>query len=296
MRMVIIMLKRLFFALIICILLIPAVNARADVVWSNDFFNRNKDDTEPMNRSFIVNGADGYVSAKEAPGSDKEAFAYENGMMIIIGSTYLDHGRYWGIPPIGHAYNNMQGWFLMDEMLMIYDHIDFVAEHQEELYDYTGNANRVLRGDEYFVWRWPGSDMEKLCYSTEYVSNSDFKATYAYKDNEGREWAYFRIMGGGPQGGGLYAINAASGWICLDDADNGQIPAFNPAPDPIVWSGEETPDWYGGSGQQPNEGGGYTGNDDGDDAGNIALNIIIATMALISLTAVLFILLRGRNP
>ena len=251
------MLKRFLAILIVCILLLPAATASADVVWGNDFLDRNRDEVQPMNRLFIVNGPNGHVSAKVAPGSKKEEAAYVNGDLILIGSIYLHKGRYWGIPPISHMYYG-NGWILMDELLMVYDHIDFVSEHQEELYAYTGSAGRILESEGYYVWRWPGSDMQKRHYLTEYMQESDFVAQNAYNDNEGREWVYFRISGG-ESFGGLSQINAATGWICLDDVDNSTLPAFNPAPEPIHWSGEEVPVWYRAP-DQPSSGSG--GNDE----------------------------------
>ena len=311
------MLKRFTAMLVVCFLLLPAVTAYADVVWGNDFFDRNRDDTEPMNRYFRANGPNGYVSAKTAPGDAKEQTSYDNGSIILIGSTYLHKGRYWGIPPISHAYS-MSGWLLMDELLMIYDHIDFVSEHRHELYHYAGDADRALESEGYYVWRWPGSDMEKRRYSSEYVEAGDFNSQLAYVDNEGREWVYYQIIGGDRLGGFSHQ-NAASGWICLDDPDNPGIPAFNPAPDPIVWSGQDAPDWYaapdtppidgdgnggnngnaGNNGNDGNGGNGDGGEDDDIDNGgtelNVALIVIVATVLLIGVTVVLVIIIYGKR-
>jgi len=264
--------KRFLAILIACILLLPAATARADVVWGNDFLDRNRDEVKPMNRLFLVNGPNGHVSAKVAPGSKVEEATYDNGDLILIGSTYLHKGRYWGIPPISHMYYG-KGWILMDELLMVYDHIDFVSEYQEELHAYTGGAGRILESEGYYLWRWPGSDMQKRHYLTEYMQESDFVAQNAYTDNEGREWVYFCISGGETYSG-LSQINAATGWICLDDVDNAKIPAFKPAPEPIRWSGEEIPDWYRASNEPSIEGGGNDVNGenglDDENGGNSA--------------------------
>ena len=36
---------------------------------------------------------------------------------------------------------------------------------------------------------------------------------------------------------------SVSGWICLDDPENNEVPAFNPAPKPIRWSPDGEHDW-----------------------------------------------------
>ena len=238
--------KRLFITLVLALVVLAAASAPifADVVMSNDFLEKNKDKTEPMNHSFSANGADGFVSSREAPGSKKELDRYENGAIIRIGSIYKHKGEYWGISPIGHWYWN-PGWMPMNELLMYYESSDFEAEFQEGLYDYSGNFRSLAAAKEFYIWQWPGSDREKNHYdnSNKYFDASDVRALNAWKDEGGGEWVYITIWGG--PGGGLQPAGAAAGWVYMSDPNNGDIPAFNPAPDPVPWVYGEAPDWYG---------------------------------------------------
>src|SRR5215469_2087459 len=64
------------------------------------------------------------------------------------------------------------------------------------------------------------------------LKESDFYMK-TYKDSEGREWGkvgYYADVGGG---------SYVSGWVCLGDPGNSDIPAFNPAPKPKKWSPDD---------------------------------------------------------
>ena len=239
--------KRFITVLVFAIafMLASSMTASADVVMGNEFFDKHSEKTESLGRLFQANGPDGYVTVREAPDSKQEIETLENGATIFIGSTYLHKGRYWGIPPISHSYWN-PGWVPMDELLMVCDNIDFVNEHKGELYNYTGGFDMLIDAEAFYLWQWPGSDREKIHhdFGKGYFDDSAFEAGYAYIDVEGREWVYVSIWGGWSYGG-LSMAGASEGWVCLDALDDGSIPAFNPAPEPIPWSPNAEPDWYG---------------------------------------------------
>ena len=235
--------KQLFIIIAFTIVLMFPLVAHADVVIGNDFFDKNRDKTEPLNHIFQVNSAKGFLSAKEKPGSLKSVGTYQNGNLLLIDSTYLHNGKYWGIPPVSHY--GPPGWFPMDELLMFYSSVDFETENQASIYNYVGDLDSLLTAEEFYIWQWPGSDREKIFYDYRDLEESAVRTGLACLDDEGREWLYVRLWGGSTFGGGFGHIGAASGWVCLSDPGNGGIPAFNPAPEPIPWVYGEAPDWYG---------------------------------------------------
>jgi len=233
------MIKRFFIVFAVVFLLMPALTARADVVYGNEFLSRHSNKTEPLNCSFYVHGVDGYVSAKKAPNSKAEVYKYENGITIRIAATYKHNGKYWGVTPGGHGPAPV--WVPMDQLLTCYSYTDFEIENKDKLYDFTGSFDALRASEEFYVWQWPGSDQDKIHYFTD---NSDIKdvhalrAKYAYMDDTGREWVYIIIWQG--YGGGLSHFGSAEGWICISDPKNSEIPAFYPAPEPRKWSPENS--------------------------------------------------------
>jgi len=91
---------------------------------------------------------------------------------------------------------------------------------------------------DHFCWMGPGSG--NPLYTFKDVDADTAHVYPAYKDTEGREWGYIP-----------YFCGSRHIWICLSDPVNRDIPAFNPAPEPILWSPNAAPDWYGTSPAQP---------------------------------------------
>jgi len=235
------MIKKIFTIIMVVFLFTPTITVYADVVFGNEFLNEKKDKTEIIGdkyygKSFYVNSPSGYISSKEAPDSNEEAYKYENGRIIRIYYIYKHKGKYWGSPPINHG--SSPGWFPMDELLTYYDNGDFETEHKHELYDYTGGFHELSTSEEFYIWQWPGSDREKIHYFANEYSGLDndhaIRAKHAYMDDNGCEWVYIVIWDG--YSGGESRWGSAEGWVCLSDLNNGQIPAFNPAPPPAKWS------------------------------------------------------------
>ena len=240
------MIKRITIILIILFLFMQPLTVYADVIMGNDFFFKHRDETEPLHRSFYVDSPDGFISVKEEPGARREILSFENGTIIRIAATYKHRGRYWGIPPMGHAYY-FSGWFPMEELLMYYESNDFEAEHVDEFYDYTGDFYNISSAEEFYFWQWPGSDREKILYEvSEYYEldeSNAIRAKYAYMDDEGREWVYVFIFDG--YTAGLSRAGSADGWVCISDVSNNRIPAFFPAPEPRKWSPDDPYNWTG---------------------------------------------------
>jgi len=232
--------KRLFPIVLIAIVFLMSalIPAYADVVWSNAFLEQNRNKTIQVDRRFYANGPRGHINLLEKPGIGKVMATYENGKHITIGHAYRHMGKYWGIPPVDHTSGTM-GWVPMDQLLLFYDNIDFLNDHRDEVHDFNGSLDFLLEADSFYLWRWPGSDREKRFFDSSewHPDDSDVAGRYLYIDSEGREWVYVLIWWGiepAPPGG-----HPATGWVCSDDPGNGRIPAFNPAPEPVIWSPPE---------------------------------------------------------
>jgi len=250
-------------------------------------------------RRFCVNGPKGYVSVKEKPGGQKEIISYPNGVEVVIDGIYNHNGSYWGITPIGHGRWNT-GWFPMDQLLVVYVRDDFNDEHRDEFYAYSGSYDAVLSAEKLVVWEWPGSDRAKriLDYdsfvgeqATVYSNPSSdcgfiikgISAIVAYKDEDGREWGYVNInytYSSWEEGTPSYRAGQTGNlaeWICLSDPQNSNIPAFNPAPEPVKWKPDNSP--------EPSF----------ESTFNPLLLIISIAAAVVIVTAVLIIMFRKRT-
>jgi len=238
------------------LLLVPPVSVSADAVMGNEFEWEHHDELQRLERSlFVVNGPDGYVILREEPGSSKEAIrswwssgeviSFDNGTIVYMDSVYVYEDEYWGVMQTGH-HVDIPGWILMDELLMYYDSQDFIEEHEDELYGFSGSIDRVYKAEEFYLWQWPGSDRERILYTVD--EDNDLEDEYAirtglaYMDDNGREWVYVILWNGFTSG--LSRYGSAEGWTCLDDLANaGNIEAFNPAPESIKWSPDGNNNW-----------------------------------------------------
>ena len=248
------MIKRALIIFMLVCLFVPSVTVYADAIMGNDFFYENKQKAQKLERLiFCVDSPDGYVFLKETPSwngriltfPSGERPRYKNGTVIHMEHTYVVNDKYWGLPIIGHYIWDV-GWIPMEYLRVMYVDEDFNNEHIDEFYTYTGSYNAVLNAKKLVIWKWPGSDREKLIVDTgEFTINTD-SARYAYKDKEGREWGYVEIKysssyAGWYGGRGVYQNEYA--WICLSDPENSGISAFSPAPKPSKWSPDGALEW-----------------------------------------------------
>jgi len=264
---VLVMIKRILCTIIVLLMLTPTV-AYADVVWDNKFDSRNRKNTVQVGRSFYINSADGYLISRAAPGSrirrdDNNRFfygeggrIYENGHIVPISRAYNHRGNYWGLIDSG-GHGGPDGWVPIDELLMRYEESDFIAEHESDFYDRNNNIDTdiFLELEWFILWQWPGSDREKYKYDffgfdDSWVNRKDVSVDFLYLDGEGREWMHVTIMGGWSRGNPPM-LGGAAGWVCLSEPDNMDIPSFDPAPEPILWSPTEPPDWRHSTSIQP---------------------------------------------
>ena len=156
----------------------------------------------------IANGPGGSVTIWESPVSDREAGVIENGSEVNVEYTYTDKRGYtWGIVNIG---GGKTGWVPMDYLVTEPGLKSFINKHSDE----------YKKGDDPFIppegvgviyfWSYPGSGevINKMTVDSE----DSISITSSYTDADGRQWGY------------VVYFQAASGWICMSDPANHQIP------------------------------------------------------------------------
>jgi len=222
----------IFLVLVMLSLAIPLLFAQADLVWEpeNDFYNRNKSKCVSLSRGFYANGEDGYISMKREPGARREVAKLENGEILHILFTYDHNGEVWGLSEFisPKTYDWISGWGQMDQLLLVYDYISFDEDYSGEFFDYENDADKVAKTGDIVVWTWPGSGKIELVFEEEWQNPETYEfilggSFRAYKDSEDRVWGYIG-----------YAYGARNVWVCLSDPSNREIPAFNPAPEPVL--------------------------------------------------------------
>lgn len=190
-----------------------------------DFYNKNASDCVSLGRHFLVNGNDGYVYLKSDPGSKNYFEAVKNGEILYIQCTYNQDGEIWGYARFFQTYR----WIPMEDMLLVYDYISFAEEYGKEFYTYAGSYDAVFEADDIALWEWPGSGIvSRMLEPKVYGSFSPenviryLDGSSAYKDGQGREWIFM-------------SSKYATGWICISDLANTELPAFAPPPEPVIW-------------------------------------------------------------
>jgi hypothetical protein len=136
------------------------------------------------------------------------------------------------------------------------------------------------------IWQWPGSGNPQ--WTIDGINTDSLDVAYAYMDAEGREWAHVTIRGGWHPGGlsGPEDAGGARGWVLMCNSD-GDIPAFNPAPEPIYWHPGETPDWRGDSHRSP-----LPVPDDPTQTDSVVLIITASAVVFIAGTVILIMVFR----
>ena len=221
--------RKCIIALIaVCFLLMPIFTAYADLLIEpeNDFYAQHRNQIIYLGRSFLANGANGFTTVKKEPGSKNEIAKLHNGEVTYVQYSCLFNGEFWGIlTHVGTSSNGKTGWVRLDEMLVLYDYVAFEEDHFNEIYYYNGDYNEIQENRSAIAWPWPGADAP--LWTFEDLDMNSFRASYAYKDNEGREWGFV-----------TYLFGSRNVWFCLSDPLNRDMPVFNPAPEPSVWESE----------------------------------------------------------
>lgn len=224
--------QALLLLITLCLLLTPTLAAYADIIAApdNDFYDRHRNECVLLGRSFAVNGGNGFVSLKKAPGSGGELAVIENGEIIYLEYSCLYKGDYWGLTSFDNPDKTsrqwrLYGWVKTDQLLVLYDDVAFEEDHLADIYLYRGDYAAIKETKAAIAWPWPGAGA--ILWTVEGLDAASFRVAYAYRDAEGREWGMV-----------TYLYGSRDIWVCLSDPLNRDIPAFNPEPAPTLWVSE----------------------------------------------------------
>ena len=250
------MTKRFLILFAICFMLMPVLDAYANVIMppfsltsqpgthpaptpsslmrtQNSFFLEHRNERVRLERYFFANGESGSVSVKDAPNSNIEIAVLENDAAYFISYTLNYQGELWGFlyQNLTRRPRNFYGWIPMNRLLLKYDRISFTEEYEGEFYPFTGSYEALTTAEEVVLWRWPGSGTwRRGIVDTERIRS--ISSSHAFLDKHGREWVFFDHFPSGRNR--LIRRNIPNVWIYLSDPSNRDIPAFNP-PRPVAW-------------------------------------------------------------
>jgi hypothetical protein len=213
--------KRFTALLLLCFLLMTPLTAYADLIVEpdNDFYEQHKGQIIFLGRSFVANGEDGSVPVRMEPGSKNDIAKLQNGDATYINYSCLYGGNFWGFT------FEYSGWIKMEQMLVLYDYIAFEEDHLDDFYSYDGDYAGIKANRSAIAWPWPGCDAP--LWTFEDLDAENFWVSYAYSDEDGREWGFVS-----------YLYGSRNIWFCLSDPLNRDIPVFNPTPEPAPWVSE----------------------------------------------------------
>lgn len=192
--------------------------AFADVMWEpydNDFYETHREECTNENRSYLANGADGYVTLKTAPDSLTEAVNVANGNSLYVGYIWQRNGSdRWAVCDYSVLDENgswtwYSGWVPLSDLALIYDYIAFEEDHGTEFQQYDGSGDGLT---EVCLYSYPGGAYwENLTESEGYMAFAD-SFQYLYTDENGRRWTFVG-----------YYLGRRNAWVCLDDPLNGEL-------------------------------------------------------------------------
>lgn len=208
--------KRNLSALMLCLLiaLALAAPARADVMWEpigDSFYDVHRDECSYVDRSYLANGQQGYVTLRKAPESAEEVSNVPNGGSVYVGYSWTasDGTRWYACEYAltqeeGWEWKN--GWAPAAELSLIYDHICFEEDHKDEFKEYDGSGDALTK---VCLYAYPGGPFQDtLEEHREYQPFSE-AFQYLYTDEAGRRWSYVG-----------YYMGRQNAWACLDDPMN----------------------------------------------------------------------------
>lgn len=192
-----------------------AAPASADVLWEpmNSFYDAHRDECEYEGRSYLANGAQGYVTILDAPGSAGQVYNVPNAESIFAGYrwTAADGTRWYAceyaLPMAGgEGWDWKQGWAPASEIALIYDHLCFEEDHGDEFAEYDGSGDALKK---VCLYSYPGGMLQNTLEEDQ--AYQPFAETFEklYTDEQGRRWAFIG-----------YYMGRQNAWACLDDPLN----------------------------------------------------------------------------
>lgn len=199
--------RKLLALLTVLLLLVTMVTpAFADVLWMPRG-NASFEYDAVLNRAFLTNGGDGYVTVYTAPNSMSKVANLANGTRFYVVYTREEKdGSLWGLGYEAGA-DGAEGWVPLADMALIYDHVSFEEDHGAEFESYDGFADGLT---EACTYSYPGGKYEM---TVEKWGGDDFILSdcfdIVYTDANGLRWSYVG-----------YYFGVKNFWVCLDDPMN----------------------------------------------------------------------------
>ena len=193
---------RRFCAVFLSVFALSAVGVRADLIVEppNSFYSRHREECTYLNRSAAASGDTVFWSA---PDSLFRKDGPAAGERVYISFVYTDDdGLQWGLV------SDENQWVLMADLLLPYTSDEFMAEHEEEIYE--GAPFSIPAGTEAVRWSYPesGNAVDEAIYFSDTLELTTF-----YDDPDGRQWGYT-----------YYYYGTHDIWVCLSDMKNTEIP------------------------------------------------------------------------
>ncbi len=173
--------------------------ANADVILTPDdeFYKEHREECKYNNqRMYYVEGENGGAVLYENPESDVIALEYKNGDKVQIFYLYTaPDNSVWGyaqrIKFTGNKREFTDGWIKMSNLILIYDNISFLEEHEHEFENYEKGTYTVNASENnpVTVWKYPGGDIYTTTNSSDFLDYIDA----VYTDGNNNVWGYVNM-------------------------------------------------------------------------------------------------------
>lgn len=215
----------LTYLLTLGVLLSLAAPVRADILWEpydDSFFEEHRSELEHVNRYFLANGKDGFVTLWDMPGGSGVVAQYENCEKLRVYDVYQD----WGLITVWEDGVTAYGWTPLEDLSLVYDHISFAEEYAGQIRDYNGEFagyDGELNLINYY--EYPGAPEVKEAHELSSLYRQEIKdrltgavkegscISRIFTDESGLTWGYVN-----------YLFGPVNGWFCLDSPDGTDFP------------------------------------------------------------------------
>ena len=201
--------KQKLFSLTLALLAVMtlALPVSADVIWTPDdsFYEKHWDECDYVGRSYQLAGFDGKVAVYTAPGGMHKT-TLDNGLQGTIQFTWTGYGLTWGYL-CWITDHDTSGWVPMDDLSLIYDSQQFMADHAKEIEAVTPVP---VNFQEAVLYSYPNGPVLEgtLQEDLDYQPISEV-FTQIYTGTDGLRWGYVG-----------YYMGHRNTWVCLDDPTN----------------------------------------------------------------------------
>lgn len=201
------LLPLVLFLLAVTVLAPPAA---ADMIWepNDSFYKKHQNECEYVNRAYELAGYDGKVTVYTAPdGMSKTTL--DNGIQANVQFTWTGGGLTWGYL-IRWGDSPVEGWVPMDDVSLVYDSREFMADHAGEI---TTSDPVPVDFSEAALYSYPHGPV----WENTLKEDKDYQPfteifTKIYTDEAGLRWGYVG-----------YYMGHTEAWVCLDDPMNTQL-------------------------------------------------------------------------